>query len=49
MGGGLWVGKRYAAAGKRLPDPMNGLSHGATVEQVSRFLLPLGSWSISLF
>ncbi len=36
-GGGLWVGKRYAAAGKRLPDPMNGLSHGATVEQVSRF------------
>ena len=36
-GGGLWVGKRYAAAGKRMPDPMKGLSHAATVEQVCRF------------
>lgn len=36
-GGGLWVGKRYAAAGKRMPDPIKGLSHAATVEQVCRF------------
>lgn len=36
-GGGLWVGKRYAAAGKRNPDPMNNISHGATVTQVARF------------
>lgn len=36
-GGGLWVGKRYAAAGKRRPDPMYGISHGATVSQVCRF------------
>ena len=37
FGGGLWVGKRYAAAGKRNPDPMFGISHGATVSQVCRF------------
>lgn len=36
-GGGLWVGKRYASAGPRNPDPMKGLSHAATVEQVCRF------------
>jgi len=36
-GGGLWVGKRYAAQGKRNPDPMKGLSHAATATQVSRF------------
>ncbi len=36
-GGGLWVGKRYAAAGPRHPDPMMGLSHAATVSQVCRF------------
>lgn len=36
-GGGLWVGKRYAKAGPRLPDPMHGISHGATVTQVCRF------------
>jgi beta-lactamase class A len=36
-GGGLWVGKRYAKTGERLPDPVAGLSHGATVRQVSRF------------
>lgn len=35
--GGLWVGKRYAAAGKRNPDPLKGLSHAATVNQVLRF------------
>ncbi len=35
--GGLWVGKRYAAGGKRNPDPLLGLSHAATVSQVCRF------------
>ena len=40
-GGGLWVGKRYAAAGKRMPDPIKGLSHAATVEQVCRFYYKL--------
>ena len=37
QGGGLWVGKRYAAGGQRMPDPMKGLSHAATAEQVCRF------------
>lgn len=43
-GGGLWVGKRYAKQGKRYPDPLKGLCHGATVTQVCRFyyLLSLG-------
>ncbi len=36
-GGGLWVGKKYAKSGKRYPDPMKGISHAATVEQVCRF------------
>lgn len=36
-GGGLWVGKRYAASGARNPDPIKGLSHAATVEQTCRF------------
>ncbi|PHI19528.1 hypothetical protein CEQ90_12580 [Lewinellaceae bacterium SD302] len=36
-GGGLWVGKRYAAGGKRNPDPIKGLSHAATAEQVCRY------------
>ena len=36
-GGGLWVGKKYAKAGRRNPDPLKGLSHAATVDQVSRF------------
>ncbi|MEZ5558111.1 MAG: serine hydrolase [Pseudomonadales bacterium] len=36
-GGGLWVGKRFAKQGPRLPDPMNGISHGATVTQICRF------------
>ena len=42
--GGLWVGKRYAAAGPRHPDPIKGLSHAATVSQVCRFyyLMALG-------
>ncbi|MFK8008605.1 MAG: serine hydrolase [Saprospiraceae bacterium] len=37
FGGGLWVGKRYAGGGKRKPDPLYGISHGATVSQVCRF------------
>jgi len=43
-GGGLWVGKRYAKKGKRYPDPLMGLSHGASVTQVCRFyyLLVMG-------
>jgi len=36
-GGGLWVGKRYAASGPRNPDPLQGLSHAATATQISRF------------
>ncbi len=36
-GGGLWVGKRYARAGNRNPDPLKGLSHAATTNQVARF------------
>lgn len=36
-GGGLWVGKRYAAGGRRFPEPMKGLSHAATVTQVCRY------------
>ena len=35
--GGLWVGKKYAKSGKRNPDPLKGLSHAATVDQVARF------------
>ena len=43
-GGGLWIGKRYAKKGKRYPDPLMGLSHGASVTQVCRFyyLLAMG-------
>ncbi len=36
-GGGLWVGKRYAAGGARNPEPLEGLSHAASAEQVCRF------------
>jgi len=36
-GGGLWVGKKYAKADVRKPDPLFGISHGATVHQVCRF------------
>lgn len=41
VGGGLWVGKRYAAAGERYPDPIKGLSHGATTRQVCSFYYQL--------
>ena len=40
-GGGLWVGKRYAAGGKRHPEPMKGLSHAATAKQVCSFYYQL--------
>ena len=36
-GGGLWVGKRYAAGGPTNREPMKNLSHAATVTQVCRF------------
>ena len=36
-GGGLWVGKRYAKTGERFPEPLKGLSHAATADQVCRF------------
>ncbi len=36
-GGGLWVGKRYAKTGIRRPDPLMGISHGATVTQICRY------------
>ena len=36
-GGGLWVGKRYAAGGATNREPMKNLSHAATVTQVCRF------------
>ncbi|RCS27430.1 hypothetical protein DUT90_04770 [Polaribacter sp. WD7] len=41
VGGGLWVGKRYAAKGKRYPDPIKGLSHAATTRQVCSFYYQL--------
>ncbi|MBU1343178.1 MAG: class A beta-lactamase-related serine hydrolase [Proteobacteria bacterium] len=40
-GGGLWVGKKYAQTGKRIPDPLKGLSHAATASQVCRFYYQL--------
>ncbi len=41
VGGGLWVGKRYASGGKRYPEPMKGLSHAATTRQVCSFYYQL--------
>jgi len=37
QGGGLWVGKRYAKTGARYPEPIKGISHAATADQVCRF------------
>ncbi|MFT5370332.1 MAG: beta-lactamase class A, partial [Candidatus Latescibacterota bacterium] len=37
LGGGLWVGKRYAKAGAVHRDPLKQISHGASVTQVCRF------------
>ncbi|UOB17042.1 class A beta-lactamase-related serine hydrolase [Abyssalbus ytuae] len=36
-GGGLWVGKRYAAGGATNREPLKNLSHAATANQVCRF------------
>ena len=36
-GGGLWVGKRYASTGATNREPLQNLSHAATVNQVCRF------------
>ncbi|MDT8377876.1 MAG: serine hydrolase [Desulfotignum sp.] len=41
QGGGLWVGKEYARTGRRLPEPIKGLSHAATASQVCRFYYQL--------
>jgi beta-lactamase class A len=41
--GGLWVGKRYAKKGPRLPDPLHGISHAATAAQVCRFYYQLAT------
>lgn len=41
LGGGLWVGKRYAASGKRNPEPLKGLSHAATARKVCSFYYKL--------
>lgn len=43
FGGGLWVGKRYAAGGRRYPDPMRGISHAATTEQICRYFYLLAN------
>lgn len=42
-GGGLWVGKRYAAGGRRYPDPIKGISHAATTEQICRYFYKLAN------
>jgi beta-lactamase class A len=36
-GGGLWVGKRYAAGGATYREPLKQLSHAATVAQVCKY------------
>lgn len=41
--GGLWVGKRYAAQGKRNPEPIKGLSHAATTDAVAKFYYQLAT------
>ncbi|WP_431472538.1 serine hydrolase [Nonlabens sp. SCSIO 43208] len=41
--GGLWVGKRYAAQGKRNPDPIKGLSHAATTSSVAKMYFQLAT------
>ena len=37
LGGGLWVGKRYASGGDTNREPLKHLSHAATVNQVCRY------------
>jgi beta-lactamase class A len=43
LGGGLWVGRRYEKTSRRLPDPVYGISHGATATQVARFFYRLAT------
>jgi beta-lactamase class A len=38
-GGGIWVGKHYGQSDERIPDPVGGHSHAATVRQLLRFYL----------
>ncbi|MBF0471726.1 MAG: serine hydrolase [Gammaproteobacteria bacterium] len=49
QGGGLWVGKYYAQSGKRVPDPLKGITHAATVNQVSRFYYQLATGKLINF
>jgi len=42
-GGGIWVGARYGGGGERIPEPIKGLSHAATVSQVCRFYYRLAT------
>jgi len=36
-GGGLWVGRAYSKYSRRLPDPVEQVTHGANAYQVCRF------------
>ena len=45
-GGGLWVGKKYAKSDIRVPDPIKGLSHAASVTQICRFYYLLATGKI---
>jgi beta-lactamase class A len=36
-GGGIWVGKHYGKSDERIPDPVGGNSHAATIRQLVRF------------
>jgi beta-lactamase class A len=40
-GGGIWMGKHYGKSDERIPDPVGGHSHAATVRQLLRFYLLL--------
>ncbi len=42
-GGGLWVGKPYGRSTVRKGDPLKGITHGATVRQISRFYTELAT------
>ncbi len=45
-GGGLWVGKRYAAGGSTNREPLKNLSHAATANQVCRFYYQLINFNL---
>ena len=36
-GGGIWLGSGFTAGGERHPDPIQGLTHAATVYQLCRY------------